>query len=392
MSYEKPWENLTPKQINTPFGSSKLPYSLDPTTQRTKFPDYYCENFQGQVENLSQAEVDVRPWEPEFPRSVGRVTRIQEDAPSSYLSTLLSDVDVVLAPAETGNYYWQNFQGHIENLSQAEVDVRLWESELSQSVGGMAQIQEDAPSSYLSTLLSDVDVVLAPAETGNYYWQNFQGHIENLSQAEVDVRLWESELSQSVGRMTQIQGDTPTLYFLSTHINQPFDVDVVPAPAETGTAITDFTRLRKHQIKEQKLEISERFDVLSQREDNWDGYESKKPTQPTLDHAKHLIEEFFDTIIGMKYPWITPFISSNEDGYITAEWYEEEREVHILIRENEAEYLQVWGINIYTEMHEDFLSRDDYPKLWEWLLHGKKQQEINIHIKMHEDFPAVQII
>ena len=85
----------------------------------------------------------------------------------------------------------------------------------------------------------------------------------------------------------------------------------------------------------------------------------------------------------MKYPWITPFISSNEDGYITAEWYEEERELHILIRENEAEYLQVWGINIYTEMHEDFFSREDYLRLWDWLLHGQKQQSINIYTEMH---------
>ena len=390
MPYEKPWENLIPKQINTPFGSSKLPYSLDPTTQRTLFPDYYCENFQGQMENLSLAEADVCPWELGFPRSVSRMTRIQEDTPSSYLSTLLSDVNVVLAPAESGTGYWEHLQGQMENLSLAEADVCPWELGFPRSVSRMTRIQEDTPSSYLSTLLSDVNVVLAPAESGTGYWEHLQGQMENLSLAETKIRLSESKLLQSVGGMTQIQEDTLSSYFLSTHVNQPSDVVFVPA--ESGTAITDFTRLRNRQIEKQKLEISERFDVLAQREDNWDGYDSKKPTQPTLDHAKYLMEEFFDTIIGMKHPWITPFISSNEDGYITAEWYEEEREVHILIRENEAEYLQVWGINIYTEMHEDFLSRADYPKLWEWLLHGQKQQEINIHIEMHEDFPVVQII
>ena len=79
--------------------------------------------------------------------------------------------------------------------------------------------------------------------------------------------------------------------------------------------------------------------------------------------------DLLDTIISTEYSWITPFISSDEDGYITAEWYEEERELHIQIRENEAEYLQVWGINIDLEMSEGFLSRDNYLTLWKWLLH-----------------------
>ena len=380
MLYKKLSESLSHKKMNTPFGAFKLSHSVDPMTQGMAFPGtYYREGFQGQIENLSQVETNVHLWEPELPQSVGRTAQTQEDIPSLYSSTLLPDEDVVLAYAKIGTYYREGFQGQIENLSQVETNVHLWEPELPQSVGRTAQTQEDIPSLYSSTLLPDEDVVLAYAKIGTYYREGFQGQIENLSQVETNVHLWEPELPQS-------------LHFLSTHINQPFDEDVVLVPAETGTAIIDFTRLRKHQIKKQKLEISERFDVLAQREDNWDGYDSKKPTQPTLDHAKYLMEEFFDTIIGMKHPWITPFISSNEDGYVTAEWYEEERELHILIRENEAEYLQVWGINIYTEMREDFLSRDDYPKLWEWLLHGQKQREINIYTEMREDFSVAQII
>lgn len=118
-----------------------------------------------------------------------------------------------------------------------------------------------------------------------------------------------------------------------------------------------------------RREILDRFDVLAQREDNWDGHESKKPTQLTLDHAKFLMEDLSDTIISIEHPWITPFISSDEDGYVTVEWYKEERELHIQIGENEAEYLKVWGTNIDTEMLEGFFSRDNYLTLWEWLLH-----------------------
>ena len=121
-------------------------------------------------------------------------------------------------------------------------------------------------------------------------------------------------------------------------------------------------------FKEYERKISERFDVLTQREDNWDEYDSKKPTKLTLVRAENLIGELFDSIISAGHPWLTPFISSDEDGFITAAWYEEERELHILIGENEAEYLQVWGTNIDTEMQEGVFSRDNYLTLWEWLL------------------------
>ena len=128
------------------------------------------------------------------------------------------------------------------------------------------------------------------------------------------------------------------------------------------TELKDFTQYLLRQ------EILDRFTVLTQREDNWDGYDSKKPTELTLVHAKNLMEEFLDFIISAGYSWLRPFISSDEDGNVTVEWSEGKRRLHIQIGENEAEYIQVWGINIDTEMHVDFLNRDDYLTLWEWLL------------------------
>ncbi len=123
-------------------------------------------------------------------------------------------------------------------------------------------------------------------------------------------------------------------------------------------------------FKECERNLSERFDVLAKREDNWDGYDSKKPTKLTLVRAENLIGELFYSIISAGHPWTTPFISSDEDGNVTAEWYEEERQLHIQIGEDEAEYIQVWGTNIDTEMHVDFLRRADYLTLWQWLFDG----------------------
>lgn len=122
--------------------------------------------------------------------------------------------------------------------------------------------------------------------------------------------------------------------------------------------------------KKYERKLSERFDALAQREDNWDGYDSKKPTKLTLVRAENLIGELFDSIISAGHSWCTPFISSDEDGNVTVEWSGENRRLHIQIGEDQAEYIQVWGTNIDREMHVDFLSRADYLMLWEWLFDG----------------------
>lgn len=121
-------------------------------------------------------------------------------------------------------------------------------------------------------------------------------------------------------------------------------------------------------LKEHERQLSERFDILAQRADNWDGYDSKKPTKRTLVRAENIIGELFNSIISAGHPWRTPFISSDEDGNVTLEWSGDGKRLHIQIGENETEYIQVWGINIDTEMHVDYLSSGDYLMLWEWLL------------------------
>lgn len=120
----------------------------------------------------------------------------------------------------------------------------------------------------------------------------------------------------------------------------------------------------------QRRKILEQFDVLAQQEDNWDEYESKKPTESTLAHAKLLTAELLDSINSAGYLCSMPFISSDEDGYITVEWHKGTRELHFDIEENEAEYTKISGPNTNMKIHTDFLNRDDYLMLWEWLIDG----------------------
>ena len=140
---------------------------------------------------------------------------------------------------------------------------------------------------------------------------------------------------------------------------------------ETPTTDVGLARIDKHtSLDFERRRILEQFEVISQREYNWDGYESKKPNKLSFNHAKHFMEAFLDTVVSERHSWLTPLISSDEDGYITVEWYGEERQLHLQIEAKTVVYIQVWGPNIETEMHVDMLHSKDYLKIWKWLLYG----------------------
>lgn len=154
-----------------------------------------------------------------------------------------------------------------------------------------------------------------------------------------------------------------------------WNVDRILQQRDFTTAYIKWHRLYTSQQTlqdSQKREISERFAVLSQREDDWDERGSKKPTQPILVYAERLIVGLQDIITSAGHKWLTPFISSDEDGYITVSWYREKRTLHIEIEENEAEYTKIWRVNADMKMESDFLDRDNYLTLWKWLLDEQK--------------------
>ena len=123
--------------------------------------------------------------------------------------------------------------------------------------------------------------------------------------------------------------------------------------------------------KEYERQLSERFDLLAQRENNSDGYDSRHLRRNTLISAENLIGELFNFVISAGNPWHTPFISSDEDGYITAAWHKGDRELHLEIEENEVEYTKIWGKNHEMKMEIDSLDSGNLLTLWEWLIDGQ---------------------
>lgn len=119
-------------------------------------------------------------------------------------------------------------------------------------------------------------------------------------------------------------------------------------------------------------EILERFDVIAQREDNWDGLESKKPIKSSLVHAKRLIEKLLDDILSAGYSWrrFKPLIFSDEDGYITIRWIGEGKRLHFQFKGKEVEYITLERINTKRKMGGDTIRDDNCFEIWEWLING----------------------
>ncbi len=374
MLYEKQWEGLRHKWIKTPFAVPKFPDLVDQTIQETEFASTnYWQRFQNQIENLSYVGANVHLLEPKSPGLIGETAQIEDVRGSYSLCTSItpqSDVDIVLTQSEAGTNHWQDLQRLIGNQSQSESRVIFPESTSPQLVDEMAQVG-DIRGSYLLdssvTLLLDADVVHAYAKTGTNHWRDLQRQIGNQSQSESRVIFLELASPQLVDETAQVE-DIRGSYSLCTSIIPLLNVDVVLAQSETGAGITNYTQLRKDQVKQQIFEISEQFDILAKRKDNWDGRESQSPTDLALAHAKQIMGKLLDSVISGGHRFDIPSISSDGGGNVTAAWYKDERQLHLQIGEHEAEYFRVWGTNIDTEMEVDYLKPENYLMLWKWLI------------------------
>ena len=139
--------------------------------------------------------------------------------------------------------------------------------------------------------------------------------------------------------------------------------------AESQTATADWESAHRSIISySQRREILERFDVIAQREDNWDGLGSMKPSSISLDRAEHIMMKLLDSVISNGDEWIEPYICSDEDGYITVEWYGDERELHLRIEENEIEHTELESTDTHIKAHVDTIDGEDCFVFWKWFI------------------------
>ena len=116
--------------------------------------------------------------------------------------------------------------------------------------------------------------------------------------------------------------------------------------------------------------FKEKLHKIAEREDNWDGKGSKKPSPLVLSAAHITLEKFLYSVVNSGRFWNPPFVSSDEDGHITIQWNHGNHELHLEIGEEWIEYIKVWGVNIQRDMHLGILKEKEFLNLWDWLNDG----------------------
>lgn len=110
---------------------------------------------------------------------------------------------------------------------------------------------------------------------------------------------------------------------------------------------------------------------LGKRIYNWDGRGSLAPSAQTIQRAMTFAHSFYQNtsaladVIGKA--WISPHISSSEDGEIVFEWWAGDNKLTIYISEDAAEFLKVWGTDISEEMTDGTIAGGQFQGLWLWL-------------------------
>ena len=121
------------------------------------------------------------------------------------------------------------------------------------------------------------------------------------------------------------------------------------------------------------LKISDRIEFIAQRKDDWNERGSKAPNKVALERAKEILEELYDSVESKQLLWLDPFISSDEDGWITIVWHGEKHTLHLNIEGNEIEYVKVWRDGVKTYLDVGDFNNVDYLTLWKWLIMNEKQ-------------------
>ena len=146
----------------------------------------------------------------------------------------------------------------------------------------------------------------------------------------------------------------------------------LPKDEFTTTDLVEEQFKQKFIQSKQERKILERLAVIAQREDNWDGYDSKKPSKLTISRAEHFIKELLDNdTISARLLQLKPFICSDEDGYITIECYKGNRSLCFDIQEDETKYTKIEKTSANTMTQTDSLNQDNYLPLLEWFLDEK---------------------
>ena len=107
---------------------------------------------------------------------------------------------------------------------------------------------------------------------------------------------------------------------------------------------------------------------LRHRAVGWDGHNAPAPDPQAIGNARRWIEQAFGEVADKAVPWREPYVSSDESGNVTFEWWHANHKLTVYVMPEVVEYVQVWGTDIISQMDDGELTRPgQWRALWSWL-------------------------
>ena len=118
--------------------------------------------------------------------------------------------------------------------------------------------------------------------------------------------------------------------------------------------------------------IVKRIDAISERPENWDEFGAEAPNKIAVSNSKKIIKDWISKVIYSGYTWKIPYISSDEEGFITLEWYNGDRQLHIEIGDIDSEYIKFERTDTGSKITDGVLDSDIFFSLWKWVFYNEQ--------------------
>ncbi len=100
----------------------------------------------------------------------------------------------------------------------------------------------------------------------------------------------------------------------------------------------------------------------------WNGYDSLAPSPEAVLQAENWITRLYREVADAGHTWIKPNVIADASGDVVFEWWYSNKKLTVYIGDKSAEYVQVWGADIQSEMSNgDAEPISTCRALWLWL-------------------------
>ena len=132
---------------------------------------------------------------------------------------------------------------------------------------------------------------------------------------------------------------------------------------------TQYLKIFRHAEPVVSLSSQKKLRSLRTLEANWDGFDSAAPKRQAVDEAISWISQLYGHALNTRLAWKDPNIGANEEGDVVLEWWHKTRKLTLYLTGSKAEYIKVWGMDIFSEMEDGVIaSPGEFEPLWAWLV------------------------